>query len=209
MVKNIIWDFDGTLFDTYPAQTELLSDIARNKYNITIPQNTIREYTSISLSHALLEISKITKVDIEEIKSVFIENYSNLPLEKEYPFNYVMDICNKIVSKNGRNIINTHRGKERLTKLLNKYEMEELFSDIISYEDNIPRKPDPASFNILINRNKLSVKNTLVIGDRELDIIAGREAGLQTYFFNSNNINITEIECDFIEKDLGRVLSLI
>ncbi len=209
VIRNIIWDFDGTLFDTYPAQTEVLSNIAEKKYNIIIPQNTIRGFTSISLSHAILEISKIAKVDIEEIKLAFIENYGNLPLEKESPFKYVLDICKKIIMNNGKNLINTHRGKERLTSLLNKYKMEELFCDIISYEDNFPRKPDPESFKILVNRNNLSITDTLVIGDRELDVMGGRNAGLQTYFFNSNNIDIPGIKSDFFEEDLRKVLTLI
>ncbi|NQT60974.1 MAG: HAD hydrolase-like protein [Bacteroidetes bacterium] len=209
MIKNIIWDFDGSLFNTYPAQTALLSDLVQKNYNITITQKKIREYTSISLGRALQEISRTVKVDLEEMKSLFIENYSNLPLEKEYPFTHAVNICKRITAKNGKNLLNTHRGKDRLFKLLHYYDMEELFCDIISNEDNFGRKPDPESFKVLIKRNNLSLINTIVIGDRNLDILGGKRAGLLTYFFNSNNIDISGIESDYIENDLGRVLDLI
>ena len=209
MFKNIIWDFDGTLFDTYTAQTSLLSKIVETKYGINIPIERIREFTSKSLSFTLNEISRIVNTNVEEIESLFIEEYALLPLDREYPYAYVVEICNKIVSKNGFNIINTHRGKERLLKLLKKYKMEHLFCDIISYEDNFPRKPDPKSFYALIERNCLLPKETLVIGDRELDIKGGQNAGLKTYFFNSNLIDMSNMISDYKEKDLKRVSELI
>ncbi len=53
--------------------------------------------------------------------------------------------------------------------------MEHLFYDIISREDNFPRKPDPRSFYALIESNSLLPSETLVIGDRELDIKGGKK----------------------------------
>ena len=209
MFNNIIWDFDGTLFDTYTAQASLLSEIVESKYGINIPIDKIRKFNSKSLSFTLNEISLIVNIDVEDIESLFIEEYALLPLDREYPYEYVVEICNKIVSKNGFNIINTHRSKKRLLKLLKKYKMEHLFYDIITHEDGFPRKPDPKSFYALIERNSLLPTETLVIGDRELDIKGGQNAGLKTYFFNSNLIDMSNMISDYKEKDLKRVSELI
>ncbi|MDC7243580.1 MAG: HAD-IA family hydrolase [Sphaerochaetaceae bacterium] len=209
MIKNIIWDFDGTLFDTYTAQSSLLSKMILDEYNIVISKETIREFTSNSLSFALKEIANIVNVDFEEIKNHFIKSYPQVSLEEEYPYKHAYEVCSSVINSGGKNMINTHRGKDRLLLLLKNYNMFDLFSDIITADDDFPRKPDPTSFYALIERNKLRVEETLVIGDRELDVLGGKNAGLQTFFFNSNNLDYEKIKSDFKGSSLEGVFQLI
>ncbi|MDC7221401.1 MAG: HAD-IA family hydrolase [Spirochaetales bacterium] len=208
MFKNIIWDFDGTLFDTYSAQTSLLSKIVLDEYNLTITKETIRAFTTNSFDFALKEIANIVNVEFEEIKNHFISSYPLVSLDDEFPYTYAYELCSMVRNSGGKNMINTHRGKERLFLLLRYYNMFELFSDIITADDDFPRKPDPTSFNTLIDRNGLNVGETLVIGDRELDILGGQNAGLQTYFFNSNNLDIEKVKSDFMGDNLEGVVQL-
>ncbi|CAI8993895.1 MULTISPECIES: HAD-IA family hydrolase [Bacillus] len=46
---NILWDFDGTLFDTYPAYTKILSQVLGD----TVDKQEIYEKLKISYSHAI------------------------------------------------------------------------------------------------------------------------------------------------------------
>ncbi len=46
---NILWDFDGTLFDTYPVYTKLLSEILGD----TVDKQEIYKNLKTSYSHAI------------------------------------------------------------------------------------------------------------------------------------------------------------
>ncbi|KFN01731.1 phosphoglycolate phosphatase, haloacid dehalogenase-like family [Bacillus clarus] len=46
---NILWDFDGTLFDTYPVYTTIFSEILGD----AVDKKEIYEKLKISYSHAI------------------------------------------------------------------------------------------------------------------------------------------------------------
>lgn len=61
---NILWDFDGTLFDTYPAYTKILSQVLGD----TVDKQEIYEKLKISYSHAI-DYYNISSNKEEEIKT--------------------------------------------------------------------------------------------------------------------------------------------
>ncbi|MGC9358072.1 MAG: HAD-IA family hydrolase, partial [Anaerolineae bacterium] len=79
-----------------------------------------------------------------------------------------------------------HRDRASLQQLLEVHGLSQTFAAIITSDDGFPRKPDPAAFESLIERQQLDREVTLAIGDRELDILAARGAGLHTCFFGTN-----------------------
>jgi phosphoglycolate phosphatase-like HAD superfamily hydrolase len=58
---NILWDFDGTLFDTYPAYTNMLADV--------LGERDIYKQLKISYSHALQHY-KISSEQQEELNKL-------------------------------------------------------------------------------------------------------------------------------------------
>ncbi|MEJ2252239.1 MAG: HAD hydrolase-like protein [Candidatus Lokiarchaeota archaeon] len=42
--RHIIWDFDGTLFDTYPHITSVIQNVLKNEYNIDFSLENIHEW---------------------------------------------------------------------------------------------------------------------------------------------------------------------
>ena len=61
---NILWDFDGTLFDTYPAYTMMLSEILGD----SVEKQEIYKNLKISYSHAI-QYYNISCEQEEKIKS--------------------------------------------------------------------------------------------------------------------------------------------
>lgn len=62
--------------------------------------------------------------------------------------------------------------------------MEQYFQDMVTSDDDYPRKPDPAGLLTLLKRYDLPPESTLIIGDREIDIQAGKNAGVATCFYS-------------------------
>jgi HAD superfamily hydrolase (TIGR01509 family) len=85
--------------------------------------------------------------------------------------------------------------------------MRQFFTEIVTGDHGFERKPSPEAYNYLIKKYQLKKGLSLAIGDRILDIQAGRAAGIKTVFIRSND----GLECDFADfriDSLKEVLSL-
>ncbi|MDU7961503.1 MAG: HAD-IA family hydrolase, partial [Streptococcus sp.] len=83
----------------------------------------------------------------------------------------------KIVTEGGRNFLVSHRN-HLVLDILDKAEIASYFTEVVTSENGFARKPSPDSFLYLIN--KYDIKHGLVIGDRQIDIEAGKATGLDT-----------------------------
>jgi phosphoglycolate phosphatase-like HAD superfamily hydrolase len=97
----------------------------------------------------------------------------------------------------------THRGPRGTAELLAASRLAESFSGCITGADGYPRKPDPSAFNAIIERCGLGRDETLAIGDREIDVLAGRAAGVLTCRFGRD---LRETAADLAIDDLGELL---
>ena len=81
------------------------------------------------------------------------------------------------MAEGGRNFLVSHRN-HLVLEILDKAEIASYFTEVVTSENGFARKPRPDSFLYLIN--KYDIKHGLVIGDRQIDIEAGKAAGLDT-----------------------------
>lgn len=81
------------------------------------------------------------------------------------------------MAEGGRNFLVSHRN-HLVLEILDKAEIASYFTEVVTSENGFARKPSPDSFLYLIN--KYDIKHGLVIGDRQIDIEAGKVAGLDT-----------------------------
>ena len=205
MINNIFWDVDGTLFDTYPAITSTiyksLSDLG-----VSIASNVIDGLARQSLEICFATFTRRFGLDNGVLKNLFDENYKRIPSSSQLPFANIKDVCNFIKEKNGINVIITHRGKDSTLDLLKAHQMESLFSEIYSSDLGYARKPDPEMVQAALARFDLNPSETLVVGDRIIDIQAGKTAGTPTCLFG--NIK-AEIEPDFRIENYEQLLVLL
>jgi len=182
MIKHIIWDFDGTLFDTYPGIT-LAAQQALAEMGIDMPQTMFDPLVKVNLDYCVEQISTLFNVDPESYLAGFRLKYGSLSAETSPPFPGVLEICQAVIDGGGQNFIVTHRSRAGGEEILRFHQMQDLFKDAIYRDDGFPLKPDPAMFEHLIEKYNLKKEETLAVGDRALDIEAGRAAGIQTALF--------------------------
>ena len=185
MVKAIIWDFDGTLLDTYPEIARAVNQALATFGYRASPEHVI-ELSSISLDFCIRELSKEFEISLEALQTQFALAYETVKPEDQRPFPFVINVCQKVQALNGQNFIVTHRRKASLNALLSTHQMTTRFTDIVAGDDGFPRKPDPSAMRYLIEKYQLPIEDVLVIGDRDLDILAGRDAGVKTCLFRSS-----------------------
>ena len=190
MIRNIIWDVDGTLFDTYPPIARAFKR-AIEYLGKDVSIDRIEELSKISLNHCVSTISTEYTLETEDIGREFDRYYAEISAKESPPFSGVAEICDYICSVNGKNVIVTHRGREGTLALLTTHNLMGKFADYIVRDDGYPRKPDPAAFNAALKKNNLKKEETINIGDREIDIIAGQSAGIFSCLFGRNSHSVT------------------
>ncbi len=180
---SLIWDFDGTLFDTYPP---LVSAIERalGDFNVTLPRATIRQMLRGTLAHTITALVSAHDLQQDVFQARIDSYHSQANVRENRPFPGAIQILERILAAGGRNYLVTHRDTESLSAMLTWYRVDGLFTDVITSDDGFPRKPDPASFNALIERHSLPRDSVLVVGDRDLDIQAGRAARVHTCLYD-------------------------
>lgn len=189
MFKHIIWDFDGTLFDTYPGMVHAFK-VALKECNVDVSESEIHKHMSIATKTAINYFKETYSLNDEFIYK-FIEYEKKLEGDKVIPFPFAKEICLDFKKSGGNNYLLTHRGNSTL-KFLKYHGMTEYFEEIATKHNKFKRKPDPEGFTYFTKKYNLNNSATLGIGDRECDILGAKGAGIVTCFYNRNNIELNE-----------------
>lgn len=174
--ENIIWDFDGTLFDTYPGMCRNLQSAVR-RLGYELPLEEITRTFRVSLEDATAYCSKQTGVPAETVYQAYRDWVAEFGQPEAKSFPGVREFLERFQMAGGRNFVFTHRGKTVYDYLESEHLMP-YFAEVVPFNSSFERKPSPSGNRYLAERHGLVPEKTLAIGDRELDILAGKAAGM-------------------------------
>jgi phosphoglycolate phosphatase-like HAD superfamily hydrolase len=209
MIQHLIWDVDGTLFDTYPAIARSMQAAARD-LGAPVSYDEVMRLVLVTIDHCVTTLTTTYALAADQLEELFDQHYGAITPEDQPPFAGVEAVCEHIRSRGGLNLIVTHRRRAGLDRLLATHRLTANFGDIISNDDAYPRKPDPAAFVALIEKHHLPRAATLGIGDRDIDVLAAQAAGIRAAFFGTNygaatpNFTFTDFPqlLHYVEQDL-------
>ncbi|WP_429472480.1 HAD hydrolase-like protein [Neobacillus sp. B4I6] len=173
---NVLWDFDGTLFDTYPALVSGFINLSKQD----LDRDEVLKWLKIDSKTAFKHygIDEKQRLEYQTLHNYYSKTESR-------PFEYLAEALSSV----DHNIIVTHRDKESTIFLLKKYHLDKYFKEIVSVEEQgFTRKPHSSSYEYVLKSHHID----LVVGDRDLDLIPARELNIKTCAFQNRNI-----EADF------------
>lgn len=180
LYRVCVWDFDGTLFDSYPIMNHAMA-LALEKLGHPQPTGEIRRLMKQSVSTALNFYCRKCLLG-KELETTFRQEEKalsdNLP-----PYEGALALCRRIASAGGMNLLYTHRDSLAVT-MLDRYGFSPYFAGGVTAEDGFPSKPAPDALLSLMKQYSFSPGEALMIGDRDIDLLAGRNAGLHEYLFD-------------------------
>ncbi|EGP4917989.1 TPA: HAD-IA family hydrolase [Enterococcus faecium] len=201
-MKNYIWDFDGTLFDTYPAMVDGAWQALKD-FGISMDKKEIYfKMKKYSTSYLINE----SNLNAKEFNELF-HRYEKESTVVSRPFPETKQVLEMLKDNGGRHFILTHRLTESTWGLLKEHRLAHLIEEVVGIDQDFPRKPDPASLNYLIDTFHLERTDTMMIGDRRLDIEAGKNAGVATCLYDIDHF-LGEIPADYVVGNLNEILTL-
>lgn len=192
VLTDFIWDFDGMLFDSYAHITAAFMQAYKRIHGMDIDRKECYDLfkKSFRTAYEFYQPSSLCKLLFRAIES----RTDLAPAVLPYPG--IPEILKKIHENGGRNFLNTHRDSLALTYLA-QYDLLQYFTDAITSEINtMPSKPAPDTNLYLIKKYNLNTENTVMIGDRDVDILSGTDAGIKTCLFDEFK-NSDHIVCDY------------
>ena len=184
--KSIIWDFDGTIYDTYPRIVDSFDQIMNGKYHFGYSLLDLRNMIFVDTKYCVRMIAEEYNLEQELLLREVRAYYDLESKVSEYVFEsakrYIQSTLGKV-----RHYLVTHRDKQSTLEKLSEASIDRYFETIITKDDGFPEKPNPDSFISIIRKSSVPRELFYCIGDRDLDIEAGRNAGIKAIFFSTDD----------------------
>ena len=180
-IRHFIWDFDGTLFDTYPVIIENLN-LALREFGHGCEFPEAMELMLVNLGNAQRFYAEKFGIPGDALAAGY-ERYhqtANRELRAE-PMAGVREVLAAICASGRRNYIFSHRKPGETVAYLEKYGLAGYFTHIIGPgSEGFAVKPAPDAVLFLTERYGMDPTETVIVGDRECDLGSGRNAGIRT-----------------------------
>ncbi|GBG96340.1 HAD family hydrolase [Lactococcus termiticola] len=179
--KNYIWDLGGTLLDNYESSSHAFAAALWETAERVVMHEEVYQALKISTEHAVETYAS----DVPGFLAVY-KRLEAETLEQPILFKGAKEVLEAVKTAGGKNFMISHRNRQVLD-ILKKSGISEFFTEVVTSDNGFPRKPDPSSLNYLLDKYQLLPAETVVIGDRSLDIEAGVAAGIDGIFFDAES----------------------
>ena len=204
-IKHFIWDFDGTLMNTYPHITSCFQAALRD-LGIDVPKIDIMRQMLIDIPHTVKYFSEL--YDLSELDEHYKSYYSIAPTEPVQLFPFVKDVLETIKKNGGNNYIFTNRGDSTFP-FLEEHGIKDLFTDIVtSSHPHFALKPAPDAILYIMEAHGANKENTVMIGDRLCDLGSAYNAGCKTILLQTKDIP-QDLPCDWSIDSFEDMLNML
>ncbi|HLA00046.1 MAG TPA: HAD-IA family hydrolase [Thermodesulfovibrionales bacterium] len=208
-IKLIMFDLDGTLVNTAQDITNALN-IAIKPYgmkNLTV-EDTI-QLIGEGISRLVEKILSVENMHLRsEIMNRFLEYYSEHIIEhsKEYP--HVKETLENLTTI--KKAVISNKREDLSKRLLEELGLSEYFDLIIGSDTTGERKPSPVPVLYVINKLGLSGDESIIVGDSNYDIEAGKKAKVKTVAVTYGYRPRESLrEADYIIDDIRELIPLL
>lgn len=213
MKKLFIYDFDGTIGDTRLTIVTTLQATLHHYGFDNLSNDTCAATIGLTLEDAFQSmvegLSRDKAVEMAAYYRIIFED--NKALLRPQPFPHVIDTIRAV---NERGIIQTiasSRGNQSLMDFVNDMQLTPYISMVVGANDVVNPKPHPEAVITIMERMKVSAKDTLVIGDMPFDIMMGANAHCDTCgvtYGNATRQQLADSGATHIIDDFQQLLDL-
>lgn len=183
-LRTVIFDIDGTLFDTLPSLAAAANEVMLKAGLLPIPEAVLRPALNEGLRPLFRKAIDMQSTPVfakvaNELENEFMAEYTRHWLPRAPLFAKVRETLTALRSQGLRLGICTNRDRASTAILLASESIAELFDVIVSLDD-APR-PKPAADPLLLALARLSTSaaDTLFVGDSIMDACCARLCGVR------------------------------
>lgn len=183
--RHFFWDFDGTLYDTYGRITRAATN-ALGELGVALTPDEVFPVAKRSLFAVCAKWAEPLGYPYDQFLEIYHGYSEQEGAESIRPFPGALDVLRAVVDHGGKNYLYTHRSGSVFHWL--EYDgISDLFIEKITTLDGFPSKPAPDALNYLVNKHGLNLSECVMVGDRDLDLDAAKNAHMSCALFDPDD----------------------
>ena len=209
-LNHFCFDLDGTLVD---SNKTIYEATAYSLDKLGIDFNVDEDLFALKIGQHFNDIFNAFNIDVpdfEEFITIYKENYFK-QMEYSSLYNGVEETLSELKNRGIKISLLTTKVQDQAEKIIDHFNLREYFDLIMGRRDGIAHKPSPEPLLAICKELNVDLKNTLMVGDTELDIQCGKNAGTFTcgVLYGYRTKELLEIEKpDFIVESINQILSI-
>lgn len=205
-VKLVVFDLDGTLFDTRHDIVAAVNH-ARREYQLPpLNESTVTGMVGEGVRVLAERAFTGSGVDLDEATSQIMTYYSAHPADLAELYPGVRETLPQIGALKA---VVSNKPKSLVEALLTDAGISSQFANV-SGGDTFPRKkPDPMALDFLVSKFGIPPSQMLIVGDHFPDIEMGKRAGVRTVYCNYGFFGDDQTGADFTIEVFPEVLEVI
>jgi HAD superfamily hydrolase (TIGR01549 family) len=209
-LHHYCFDLDGTLVESNKTIYKA-TEYALNKLGIEFNANE-NEFAQKIGQHFndIFNAFNIIVPDFDEFINIYKENYFD-QIKYSRLYDFVDVTLNELKNRGIKISLLTTKGQDQADKIIDYFNLRKYFDLVMGRRDGIEHKPSPEPLHMICKELNADVRNTLMIGDTELDIQCGKNAGTKTcgVLYGYRTKELLEIEePNFIVSSINEILNL-
>ena len=181
MLQSYIWDLDGTLLDSYGSIVTSLVDVARETGAADTYDDIMKAVKLGAVSAYLRELAARRGMEYSEL----YRQYRKISHERLGEITLMAGAIRTLEGlkrAGASHFVYTHRGAST-GPLLERLGLTGFFREIVTFEYGFQPKPSGEGAEYLVRRYGLEKDRTAYIGDRPLDVLCAKNAGIRAVLF--------------------------
>jgi len=210
-IDLIIFDLDGTVVDSRKDLANAVNFALKKIGLKEKPVSEISSYIGTGLEDLIRKsIGRKQKVPFPKVLSAFEEYYRGHYMDNTVLYPNVREVLQYF--KNKRKAIVTNKKYEFTLLTLKDLGIYDYFEDIVAGDDISCMKPSSCPLDLSMYRLNARKEETMIVGDMDIDIIAGKRAGIATCgvtYGIGKKEDIVRAKPDFIIEDMVELKKII
>lgn len=183
MKKSVIFDLDGTLLDTVEDLGHATNHALKG---CGFPERPVPDYYRLAgrgimnMFRGAVPDGRADEETLARIKGLFLAWYDVHMCDRTHPYPDIPELLRTLMARGIHISLASNKYQAGAEKIVTHFFPDILFDPVLGQRDGFPIKPDPAIVDRCITAAGVTKDEVLYVGDSDVDMQTGLNAGVDT-----------------------------
>ena len=213
MIKNILFDLDGTLLDTNDIIINSLRATAKQFLKRDLSEDEIRSVYGKVLNDQMLKIAEFVseELPVDHMVKYYRDAYTKNRTDAHL-FPGINQMLENLKELGCNMAIVSSKNRRGLDYCLSEYRLDRFIKYSVAAQDSEKHKPDAQPVLMALKQLDGNAEETVMVGDSKYDIMSGKNAGVKTALVEWTMLplqELMELKPDYLLKTPANLVELV